>query len=161
MTMSKMKLKLVSAGILVAVAFGAVALRVALATPLRGVTPTVLAGPVMLDEIDIKSNTDDHKLKIQTRGEWVSRVVHYRVVPGGEFGWHSHPGANFVAVTAGTLTKYEAGNPTPFVYPQGTGFVEDADQVHFAANEGNTDLEVVVFLLTRAGEAPRTDEPQP
>jgi quercetin dioxygenase-like cupin family protein len=154
-----MNLKLMSAGILVGCAVGVIALSVARATPGQGVTATVIAGPVALDEIDIKGNTDDHKVKIQTRGEWESRVVHFQVVPGAHFGWHSHPGPVFVHITAGTLT-FEAADAAPVDYPAGTGFVDFGD-VHDARNEGTQDVEIVAFFLTPAGAPIRTDEPQP
>ena len=158
--MSRMKLKLMSAGVLAACAIGLVTLRVAWATPAQGFFTTLIAGPVAMEEIDIKSNTDDHKIKIQTRGEWEARVVNLRIVPGGNSGWHSHPGAVFVVVKAGTITFHYADG-TSAVHPAGTGFVEDADDVALAENKGTTDVEAVVLFLTRAGEAPRTDEPQP
>ena len=84
--MSKRHLKLMSAGVLVAVALGVVALRVARATPGSGVTATVIAGPVALDEIDVNGNAHGLKVKIATKGEWVSRVVHYSVAPGDSSG---------------------------------------------------------------------------
>ena len=38
-------------------------------------------------------------------------------------GWHSHPGHSLIIVTAGTLTDYEADDPscTPHVYTVGNG----------------------------------------
>ena len=71
--MTSKNLKLMSAGLIVAVAFGVTALRVARATPPQGVTATLVAGPVALDEADVKSNHEGLKIKIQTRGDWVSR----------------------------------------------------------------------------------------
>jgi quercetin dioxygenase-like cupin family protein len=160
MTMSKTKLKLMSAGIVVAVAIGAITLRVARATPPRGVTATLVAGPVTLDEADVKSNEQGLKIKIQTKGDWASRIMRYNVAPGGTFGWHSHPGPCILMVTAGTLTSHEADGSTE-VYPQGTGFVHAAGEVHTAGNEGTTPLELFVMFLTPEGESPRIDEPQP
>ena len=157
--MKSMKLKLTSAALLVGCAFGLVALRVARATPGQGVTATVVAGPVALDELDIHDNTDGQKVKIQTQGEWESRVMHFQVVPGGHFGWHSHPGPVFVHITAGTLTLQAAG-AAPVVYPAGTGFVDFGD-VHDARTEGTQDVEIVALFLAPAGAPIRIDEPQP
>ena len=157
--MSKRNLNLMSAGVLVAVALGVVALRIARATPGNGVTATVVAGPVTLDEIDVDGNADGLKVKIATKGEWVSRVVHYSVAPGGSFGWHSHPGPVFVHITAGTLT-FEHDDGDVVAYPAATGFVDYGD-VHNARNLGTEDLEIIAFFLTPAGAPIRTDEPQP
>ena len=160
--MNRKTFKLTLAGAFVACAFGGFAVGIAYATAGQGVTATLIAGPVALDEININVKVDDDThVKIKTEGEWVSRVVHYKIVPGGYTGWHSHPGPVFVMITAGTMTKYEAGDPTPAVYPAGTGFVEGAGDVHNAGNAGTTDLQFVAFFLTPAGAAIRIDEPAP
>ena len=160
--MSKMKSKLMLAGVLVGCAFGGIGIGVAWATPGAGVTSTLIAGPVALDEINIVSQSPTHGVIIKTRGEWVSRVVHYSIVPGGHTGWHSHPGPVFVMITAGTMTKYEATDPTTaVVYPAGTGFVEDGGDAHIAGNAGDVDLKFVAFFLIPKGAAPRIDEPAP
>jgi quercetin dioxygenase-like cupin family protein len=161
MTMSKTKLKLFSAGVFVACALGLIAFKTAWATPGRGVTVTTIAGPVVLDDLEVRAEADDYKLKLKTSGQSSARVVHHQIVPGGDTGWHSHPGPVFVMVTAGTLTKYEGDDPNPAVYPAGTGFVEHPGEVHIGRNEGNVDLEMISFLLTPEGESTRIDEPAP
>src|SRR5262249_9705786 len=149
MTMSKLRLKLMLAGVFVAGAFGGIALKVAWATPPKGVTQTLLAGPVELDEIHVVSQTPDHGVMIKTRGLSDAYVVYNRIAAGGDTGWHSHPGPVFVLVRAGTATKYDADDPTftPTDYPAGTGYVEGVGDVHIVRNEGNTDLELVVLFL--------------
>ena len=62
--MSKMKWKLMLAGVFVACAFGGIAIGIAYATPGHGVFGTLLAGPVVLGEIDTKSETDTHELEL-------------------------------------------------------------------------------------------------
>lgn len=158
--MTTRNMKLISAALLVGCAIGFFALRVARATPAEGFFTTFIGGPVPMEEIDIKSNIDGQKLRIQTKGEWESRVANIRIVPGGHSGWHSHPGAVLGVVKAGTLTfRYPDGSSA--VYPAGTGFVEEVDDVGIASNEGTTDVDIVAFFLTRAGESPRIDEPAP
>src|SRR5687767_12688706 len=76
------------------------------ATPSSSVVTTILTGPVTLDEIDLKSNTDTHKAMIKTWGASDVYIVHNRVAPGGNTGWHSHPGLSFVTVKSGTATEY-------------------------------------------------------
>ena len=166
--MSKMKSKLMLAGVLVACAFGGIAIGVAWATPGAGVTSTPIAGfpvtgRVELDEIDIVAQSPTHGVIIKTRGDWETRVQHLRIVPGGFTGWHSHPGPVFVMITKGTMTKYEADDPTTAVfYPAGTGFVEGPGVVHIAGNaEPAGDLELVAFYLIPLGAAPRIDEDAP
>jgi hypothetical protein len=49
----------------------------------------------------------------------------------------------------------------PYVYPAGTGFVEDAECVHLLANEGEVDLVVVVIQIVPEDAPRRIDEPAP
>ena len=160
--MSKLKSKLVLAGVLVGCAFGGIGIGVAWATPGAGVTSTLIAGPVALDEINIVSQNPTHGVMIKTRGEWETRVVGYTIAPGGHTGWHSHPGPVFVMITAGKMTISHADDPTTaVVYPAGTGFVEDGSDTHIAGNAGTSDLKFVAFFLIPKGAAPRIDEPAP
>jgi hypothetical protein len=161
--MSKMKLKVVLAGVFVACAFGGVAIGIAWATPSQGITRFNIAGPVVLDPMDLKIETDIYELEIKTKGLSDAQVVEFHVAPGGFFGWHTHPGPVFVMVTAGTLTLYHADDPTTDVdYPVGTGFVDPGGgHVHDARNEGNTDVELVAFFLTPQGTPIRIDAPAP
>ena len=86
----------------------------------------------------------------------------WRPTPGGDTGWHSHPGIVFVLITAGTATFYDECND--FIreqYPAGTGFVKDAGCVQLLANEGSVDLEVIVVHIVPQGAPRRIDEPAP
>ena len=140
----------------------AAAAAVAWATPNSGLTTTILTGPVVLGQIDLKSNTDDHKAMVKTWGDSDVYVVHNRIVPGGHTGWHSHPGISFVSVKSGTATEYHGDDPTtPNVYIAGTGFVEEAGGVHIIRNDGATDLELVAFQLIPHGATRRIDEQAP
>ena len=162
--MSKMKVKLMFAGIAVGCAFGFIASRFASATPSSGpptFSSSFVAGPVVLDAMDIKSESATYELELKTKGLSQARVGVIRIQPGGFSGWHSHPGPVFVMVTQGTLTIYEAGDPQPHVFPAGTGFVEEPGRVSTATNEGITDVEIHAFFLTPFGAAPTTSEPEP
>jgi len=153
---------LVAAVVLGAALAGGIAWRVAWATPGQGNTVTILAGPVLLDEIDVVSESRDYGVKIKTRGLSDAFVQRNVVAPGGFSGWHSHPGPVFVLITAGTATVYDAADPlTPAIYPAGTGFVEDVGNVHDLRNEGDTDLELIALALVPMGAPRRIDEPAP
>ncbi len=71
------------------------------------------------------------------------------VPPGASFGWHSHRAAVVVAVKSGTLTLYDSADRTctPQRYPAGQGFVEHANHVHLARNEGRRKAVVLVTYL--------------
>ncbi len=161
--MRKRILKLMLAGLFVACAFGVITLKGARATPGQGITTTVLAGPVAFDEIDTRFHSHDWRVRIATKGLSDVWIVHVRIVPGGHSGWHSHPGPSFVTVRSGVATFYQGDdlNHTPHVIAAGTGFVEDAGDVHIVRNEGDTDLELVVMQLIPLGAQRRIDEPRP
>lgn len=161
MTKTNLISKRVLAIVLVATAFVGMALSVAWATGSSGLTTTILTGPVRLAEIDLKSMSDVHDVKIKTKGDSDVYIVHNRIIPGGQTGWHSHPGISFVNVKAGVATELHGDDPAPHVYTAGTGFVEEAGHAHNIQNLGSVDLELVAFQLIPAGATRRIDEPAP
>ena len=147
------------AGLLGATAFGGVVL----ATPSSGVTSTTIAQGI-LDPIKTKSKIGDWEVEIETRGQSNLVVVENRIAPGGDFGWHSHPGPSLVIVKSGTATFYRGDDPTctPKVYQQGDAFADPTGGVvHIVRNEGDTELVVIVTRLLAPGVPARTDEPDP
>jgi quercetin dioxygenase-like cupin family protein len=161
--MNTMRWKLTLAGVLLAAAFGGIALRVAWATPPKGVTNTLIAGPVVLGDIQVVQEDPNYGALIKTRGQSDAVVRNLSIVPGGDTGWHSHPGPVFVLITAGTGSLYFASDPTftRTVYTAGTGFVEAGGDVHIFRNEGDVNLEATVLFLVPHGAPTRIDEPAP
>jgi hypothetical protein len=75
-------------------------------------------------------------------------------------GWHSHPGHSLIIVTAGTLTDYEADDPscTPHVYTAGMAFVDEGgSHAHIIRNEGTVAATNIAVQLIPAGQARRID----
>jgi quercetin dioxygenase-like cupin family protein len=134
----------------------------ALATQPSGLTSTPIATGAV-DDIDVQTKTGDWKLKIDTKGPSQLAVSENRVAPGGDFGWHSHPGPSLVIVKSGVSTFYSGDDPncTPERHPAGTAYVDPGGRVHIARNEGTEDLVVVVMRIIPAGAQPRIDEPNP
>jgi quercetin dioxygenase-like cupin family protein len=161
--MSMRKVKLMLAGVVVASAFGGVALKSAWATPGLDFTGTLVAGPALLDEIHDKGTSEaGDKVEVKTKGLWTSRLMSFRIGPGGHTGWHSHPGPVFVMVTSGTLTLTQADDPlNPVDYPAGSGFMEKVSRVHIAENKGESDVEFEGFILIPLGAPVRIDEEAP
>lgn len=132
------------------------------ATPGSGITTTILSGPVVFEDVKVKSESDVNEVEIEMKGTSNVYIVHNVIVPGGHTGWHSHPGISFVTVKAGTATEYSGEDPTtPNVYPAGSGLVEAAGHVHIIRNEGTVNLELVAFQIVPAGAVRRIDAPQP
>ena len=101
--------------------------------------------------------------RIDTKGASDLYVLQNTIVPGGTFGWHSHPGPSLVIVKSGTATFYMADDPTcsPHVVTAGSGFVDDGHDTHVVRNEGSVDLVTVVVSFVPAGFARRIDQPAP
>jgi quercetin dioxygenase-like cupin family protein len=143
------------------------------ATPQSGVTSVAIANGTF-DDIDVYAKTDidpgpttDYwKAAISTKGASHLYLVQNTVIPGGTFGWHSHPGPSLVIVVSGTATEYEGDDPTctPHVHPAGSTFVDAGEATgHLVRNEGSVNLVVVVARLIPEAVAPtqRIDLPNP
>ena len=84
--------------------------------------------------------------------------------PGGDTGWHSHPGHSLIIVTAGAVTDYEGDDTTckPSVYTAGTGFVDSGgDHVHIIRNEGTVQATTIAVQIIPSGAARRIDADNP
>jgi quercetin dioxygenase-like cupin family protein len=134
----------------------------ALATPGSGVTSTVFAVGTFQD-LDAYTRTGKWRAKISTKGATDVHILENRIVPGGTFGWHSHPGPSIVVVKSGTLTLYRGDDAacTPHEFAAGSGFVDDGGDVHVVRNEGTVDAVVYVTSLIPQGAGRRIDEPSP
>jgi quercetin dioxygenase-like cupin family protein len=134
----------------------------ALATPGSGVTSTLFAVGAF-EELEAKTLSSDWQARISTKGATDVHILENRIVPGGTFGWHSHPGPSIVVVKSGALTLYHADDPacTPNLVPAGSGFVDDGGDVHVVRNEGTVDAVVYVTSLVPKGAGRRIDEPSP
>ena len=134
-----------------------------LATPPSGIT-TEAVGSGTFDEMDVHMRTDAWKVFLGTKGSSDLNIVKNTVVPGGTFGWHTHPGPCFVMVLSGTATLYEGDDPscTPEVIPTGGTFVDNPGPFgHLVRNEGAANLVVVVARLVPQGAPIRIDVPNP
>lgn len=154
---------------LVATAVAGVALAVtAFATPGSGVlSATVFARASFVDPVDMK-------IKIEHDGAQVLHVPNARetvvqqivLSPGGQTGWHSHPGPVIVLIKAGTMTFYSGGDPAcgSRTYTAGQSFIDSGQgHVHIARNESaSANLELwAVYLDVPVGGAFRIDVPAP
>ena len=111
----------------------------------------------------VKSKADGYKVDLKTKDDTDILVTNLAVAAGGHSGWHSHPGPVLVVVKTGTLTHYDANDPTCTgkVYPAGTVFIEEAGDVHIARNEGAVEATMVATSFLPAGGPGRVDAPAP
>jgi quercetin dioxygenase-like cupin family protein len=133
------------------------------ATPSSGFTSVTISASGV-PEIALKTLSATHQVRINTKGLSDVHVTTNVVVPGGESGWHTHPGPSIVVVKSGTATVYDGDDPTcaPQVYEAGSAFVDvGGGDVHLVRNENSVNLETVAFQVVPAGAARRIDAPNP
>lgn len=134
-----------------------------LATPPSGIT-TEAVGAGTFDEMDVHMRTGAWKVFLGTKGSSDLNIVKNTVLPGGTFGWHTHPGPCFVMVLSGTATLYEGDDPscTPEIIPAGGTFVDNPGPLgHLVRNDGAANLVVVVARLVPQAAPIRIDVPNP
>jgi quercetin dioxygenase-like cupin family protein len=71
------------------------------------------------------------------------------IQPGGNFGWHVHGAPVAVIVTSGTLTVFDpkVQGCAPFQVSKGQSFVEPANHIHLARNDGTKKVTLYAFYL--------------
>jgi quercetin dioxygenase-like cupin family protein len=135
------------------------------ATPPVGFTPAQQWKGVF-GELDIRvvSKQPRHKVRIKTKGLSDVYVTRNTIDPGGQSGWHTHPGPSLIIVAAGEITAYEGDDRhcTPTKYTAGQGFVDPGDgHVHLLRNETNEPAETVAVQFLPTGATRRIDAPDP
>lgn len=135
-------------------------------TPGSGiVSAPVVARASFADPTDIKFKVKDGSKEVIQAFNAAQTVMQQIVIgPGGHTGWHSHPGPVVVLIKSGTMSFYDADDPTCTVrtYTAGQAFL-DRGQGHFhiARNESTTDnLELwATYFDVPIGASPRIDLP--
>src|SRR5262249_8798606 len=118
-TMTKRTATLMLSALCFCGASGALALGIDWATPPIGVVSTTISGPVEFGPIHLWSRTPTHLVRIQAEGLSDVYVTDVKIAPGGQTGWHAHPGPAFVSVKSGVATEYQAddGDCTRLIHP--------------------------------------------
>ena len=130
------------------------------ATPGAGAIGTTFARGTL--QAGVRLHTSALKLSTRQEIDVVTQTI--TLAPGGHTGWHSHPGPVFVVIQAGTLTYYDADDPTcsPIGYGAGDSFIDEGGHhSHIARNEGATDVVLYATYLLPIGAGLRTDADDP
>lgn len=111
----------------------------ALATPSSGIlSGLVVARAAFQDPVDLTFKIDGGPNEVIHVRDAQETVMQQIVIgPGGQTGWHSHPGPVVVLVTSGALTFYSSEDPscTPRTYSAGQAFIDSGQgHVHLARN---------------------------
>jgi quercetin dioxygenase-like cupin family protein len=112
----------------------------AMAAPSQATAPPVFAQPVAVGNMQATTIHAQHGAMI---------LDSIKIAPGGSFGWHTHGAPVAVVVTGGTLTVFDpsVGNCAPFKVSKGQSFVEPANHVHLARNDGTTQVTLYALYL--------------
>jgi quercetin dioxygenase-like cupin family protein len=138
------------------------------ATPSCGVVSenlleSVPAGnfPSGLLNLMCRSNLPDWLLKTRVRGDSDVYLSKLTFQPGGQSGWHSHPGPSLVTVVQGTLTVYH-GDCTFETYTAGESFTDlGCGDIHNVRNEGATEAIDVAVQIVPHGVPRRIEADDP
>jgi quercetin dioxygenase-like cupin family protein len=131
-------------------------------TVATGLTNAVL-GRANLGVAHVHSNYDGFDVELKAQDNTDVSMSTAVIAPGGDTGWHGHPGLVVVLIKQGALTFYESDDPTctPVVHPAGTVVLESSGHVHIARNEGTENVEFVATQFLPAGVPGRIDAPSP
>jgi len=121
----------------------------------RSGQPPIFATPLAAATVQ-----QPYSITIRKPGDVI--IVRVKVAPGGSFGWHSHRSAVAVVVMSGTLTLYDSNGCSAKTFGRGQGFVEPANHVHLARNEGSAPvLLYATYLGSPHGANPNVPATQP
>jgi quercetin dioxygenase-like cupin family protein len=127
-------------------AVGGAALIAALALGLYG-----QVSPLQIVALASGSSPDNVKLHLNGQNDVLQAELIFQ--PGGEAGWHTHPGPVVVVVKSGALTEIHK-NGCMTVHPMGSAFYEEADVVHNVVNDTNGVTDIYATFMSPAGSQP-------
>jgi hypothetical protein len=136
---------------------------IAWSTPGSG-TSSLLVGRATFDEafkVKREARALGWEVEIEVKPSLDIAVQTITFQPGGQSGWHSHPGPVFIMVVEGAMTFYESNDPncTPVVRYAGEGYLDTGEHAHIARNETTAPAKNVVTYFAPPGSALRFDEP--
>jgi len=132
-------------------------------TPSSGIiSAPVFARASFADPTDLKFKVKGQSQEVVNVNNAQETVIQQIVIaPGGNTGWHSHPGPVVVLVKSGQMSFYDSEDPTCTVrtYSAGEAFIDSGQgHVHIARNEGSANLELwATYFDVPAGGAFRID----
>ena len=128
-----------------------------------GTVSALIARSSLVDGFKVKRKTGIWEVDIHAKDPTDLVVATLTIQPGGDSGWHTHPGPGFVQVTSGTAHFYEATHTacSPTIVTAGQAWLDRGELPHVARNEGDAPLTLLVTLMLPPGAPPRIDEPSP
>lgn len=104
-------------------------------------------------KIDMQRKTGDWSIDIKARPATDVAVQRIVFPVGASSGWHMHPGPVFIQVVYGTMTFYEADDPTcsPIIRTKGQGYLDLGLNGHMAVNQSSDSVVNVVTYFAPPG----------
>ena len=132
-----------------------------------GTKSTLLGRATFTDPDDqnfkVKRISGDWHVEVKSKPAFDLAVQNIVFAPGGQSGWHTHPGPVFIQVVRGTMTFYKSDDPTcaAIVRTAGQGYLDVGDHPHIARNEAADSAQNIVTYFAPPGAQLRIDEPNP
>ena len=143
----------------------------AVLTPSSGIlSAPVFARASFADRTDIRFKVGERRrgqevINVNNAQETVMQQI--VIAPGGQTGWHSHPGPVVVLIKSGQMSFYDSENRlgcTPRIYSAGEAFIDSGQgHVHLVRNESQTENAEVwrTYFDVPPGGATRIDALNP
>jgi quercetin dioxygenase-like cupin family protein len=114
--------------------------------------PALAQVPALTFEV-LAGGFSPERIRINEKGP--SAILQTKIVvqPGGDTGWHTHPGPVIVVVKTGAVTEFHS-NGCVSVHPAGSVFLESAGEVHKVINEGSDASESYATFIIPPGSQP-------
>ncbi len=124
----------------------------------------VFARASFADPTNVTFTVNGRQINVTNAKETVVQQI--VIGPGGNTGWHSHPGPTVVLIKSGQMSFYDSDDPTCTVrtYSAGQSFIDRGQgHVHIARNESTSQrLELwATYFDVPPGGAFRIDAPNP
>ena len=128
-----------------------------------GTASALIGRSTLMEGFKVKRKTGSWEIDIHAKDPTDLIVSTLTIQPGGNSGWHTHPGPGFVQVTSGSARFYEADDPScaPTEVSAGRAWLDRGEITHIARNESNAPVTLLVTLFVPPGAPPRIDEPAP
>jgi len=158
------KMQVLAGGLVAALMVMVVLAGPARATSSSGTSSSLVGPPATFSPFKVKRHGDnDWKVDVDAKQGLAIATQTITFAPGGQSGWHSHPGPVFISVREGTMTFYEE-DCTATVRTAGEGFLDTGAHAHLARNEsGASATNVVTYFAppNTPSTGLRIDQPQP
>ena len=158
------KMQVLAGGLVAALMVMVVLAGPARATSSSGTSSSLVGPPATFSPFKVKRHGDnDWKVDVDAKQGLAIATQTITFAPGGQSGWHSHPGPVFISVREGTMTFYEE-DCTATVRTAGEGFLDTGAHAHLARNESGAPATNVVTYFApphTPSTGLRIDQPQP